>query len=148
MKPAAEKAANNQKALVWNAWRTVKLDSTVEAGASTLASTESFGSARLSFGAGSGSNPRSSGRRAMNRIGGITPMTKVNRPIATQAVRQSQPVIMNWAAKGMTASPAPLAPASTASARGRRRINQLLIDVGIPNSMGPEKIIRPGTYMA
>ena len=55
-------------------------------------------------------------------------------------------MMMNWATKGMTARPAPLATVSTAKPKGRRRMNQLLMAVGIPSSKGPEKVILPGTY--
>ena len=146
MNPAAEKTARSQKALVRNAWLTVKFVSVISSGAGTSPTGSLLLLSVVSSGNGSGSNPISSGRLEMNRNGGITPSANVKRPRTSQVVRQSHPVIMNWAARGMIVSPAPLAKLSAASPKGRRRINQLLIVVGTPSSRGPEKIIRPGTY--
>ena len=87
----------------------------------------------------------SSGLRDMKISGGTTPTAKVNSPMATQAVRQPHPLIINWAARGMTARPAPLDIASMANPRGRRRMNQLLTAVGMLSYSGPANTMRPGT---
>ena len=144
-----------QKARVFNAWDTVNSGSTTETGlptstnaASAFSGVDSLGSEIRDFeiaGPGSGSKPMSSGLRDMKISGGKTPTAKVKSPMATQAVRQPHPPMISWAARGMTARPAPLDIASMANPRGRRRMNQLLMAVGILSSSGPAKTIRPGT---
>ena len=146
--PPAENSVSIQKARVAIAWRTVKLVSLTGGVVSWRSPSSPCMAAPVGRGAGSGSNPMSSGRRAISSRDGITPTMQVITPRQTQAVRQSHPVIMDWATSGRIPRPAPLATASIANPRGRRRMNQLLIDVGRPNSSGPANIMRPGTYRA
>lgn len=95
MNPAAEKAARSQKALVRNAWLTVKFVSVISGGVGVSPTGSLLVLSVVSSGNGSGSNPISSGRLEMNRNGGITPRANVKRPRTSQVVRQSHPVIMN-----------------------------------------------------
>ena len=93
----------------------------------------------------SGSIPKSSGRRAISKIAGITPMTTVQTPSAYHAVSHPQAPVIAWATSGIIARPDPCDTWFKARANGLRRINQLLTATDVPNSSGLEKTIRPGT---
>jgi hypothetical protein len=74
------------------------------------------------------------------------PELMVNIPMASQAVRQPQPLISTCAINGNIVRPMPWMIPIKANAIGRRRMNQLLTAVDVPNSNGLENTARPGTY--
>ena len=76
------------------------------------------------------------------------PTTKVKMPSHAQALRQPQPPMRKSATSGMAARPVLWLTVSRNRARGRRRMNQLLMAVVVPSSRGLAKAIRPGTYRA
>ena len=148
MNPAAVKAARIQKDWVFKACVRVKFVSRTRSDEGISledSATSSLGDFDILY-KGSGTKPMSSGLRAINIKEGMTPTQRVNIPRKLHAERHPHSPMIICAVTGMIASPAPLAIVSTASPRGLRLINQLLMAVGKPSSSGPENIMRPGIY--
>ena len=142
MNPAKANTIISQKARVRIACRSVKLISSV----ADCGRRPDADSRRAELAPPSGSSPKSSGRRAISSIAGITPTASVQMPRVYQAASQPQTPMIACATNGMTARPDPCDIWFSANAKGRRRTNQLLTATDVPNSSGPENAMRPGTY--
>jgi hypothetical protein len=73
------------------------------------------------------------------------PMAIVYNPRKVQVLRHPQAMINCWATSGMAAKPVPCVTPRSASAKERRRMNQLLMAVEVASSSGLAKTMRPGT---